>query len=621
MSVARVLLGLGVAAAFPFPHLIAQQPYSWRVTAEDVRLACAAARADTATPPDPLKRLCSLSLGRWTDWSGEAFLFPDGDTVMAWARRGRALVVQAEAVLRERAEAVGGPQITVQTGTAPASAGAAPALTQAAIILGLTDFLIERTELQVQSWLLPRMFDEICTVRAGNDPLRWLLPETCRVLDGNAPRGLNTSARTLHSAVLTDLHAVPGALVQRFAQDTSGSPGLADARALAPALYELVVRVARNPASLSDGLADLSTRLPLCMSGSDGRWLELCRVARLVAGVKAAIEADGLPTNPAEWLNALRALRVNGLLDGIPAADLAVVLGRLDRVRSHVIAAQQAFADLRATRPPEPAEEAAARRARIDQYAALLTHVADAFQAATGLPGDAAVGRALAAVSRAAVAVEVGDFAGAVGAAVTLAQEARLASVFGPKAVRILGFAADISQATTPKDVTESLRAFANAAGSRAPKRSKEHGLLLGVQAYGGLSMGSERIDLDADAGTDWGDPAFFGGLYFPVGFEITLPWFDNSPVGIFVQVIDLGVLASARIAGSDSADAAPELGFAQVVAPGGFFTLAIPQTPLSAGVGISLAPKLRSLRGTANDQRSALRFGAFLAIDIGLFP
>ena len=110
-------------------------------------------------------------------------------------------------------------------------------------------------------------------------------------------------------------------------------------------------------------------------------------------------------------------------------------------------------------------------------------------------------------------------------------------------------------------------------------------------------------------------------GLYSPVGFEITVP---NRQLGLFIQLIDVGAIASSRLIGSDSLVAnSPEIGFAQVVAPGAYVTLAIRNTPLSVGVGGSYVPKLRRSLGAAavDTSLNAIRWGVFFAIDIGIFP
>ena len=132
------------------------------------------------------------------------------------------------------------------------------------------------------------------------------------------------------------------------------------------------------------------------------------------------------------------------------------------------------------------------------------------------------------------------------------------------------------------------------------------------MQAYGGVQGGKEEVN---------GARATHAGLYFPVGFEITPA---NQRWGVFVQVIDVGAIASSRLsAASDSVANGPEVGFGQVVAPGAYLTVAIRNTPLSWGLGGSFVPKLR--RSTADGEEdirfNAFRLGFFIAVDIGIFP
>jgi hypothetical protein len=96
---------------------------------------------------------------------------------------------------------------------------------------------------------------------------------------------------------------------------------------------------------------------------------------------------------------------------------------------------------------------------------------------------------------------------------------------------------------------------------------------------------------------------------------------------GVFLQAVDLGALASWRFSdeAKDDVESEPELGFAQVFAPGVFPVLHVAGSPLTIGLGWSLTPGLRSGSDEEGEESpprfDASRFGLFLAFDVPLFP
>lgn len=65
----------------------------------------------------------------------------------------------------------------------------------------------------------------------------------------------------------------------------------------------------------------------------------------------------------------------------------------------------------------------------------------------------------------------------------------------------------------------------------------------------------------------------------------------------------------------------APKIGFEQVLSPGLYFVWGIDR--FAVGLGASMVPRLRKItsEGAIVDSANAFRFGAFLAIDVTIFP
>ena len=170
-----------------------------------------------------LKRFCNLSLGGWDAWADTTIRFSIGDSIVAWANVARR---QAQEAVQSLTTGLGQPTtVIVSPSIAQSGQPGAPAtrsvLTESTIILGLTDCLVERTEVEVQAWLLPRVFNAVCvetdatpadttasgqTVRTANRRLSLplIFNETCQVLQSSARLGLQNSARTVRAAIMQD---------------------------------------------------------------------------------------------------------------------------------------------------------------------------------------------------------------------------------------------------------------------------------------------------------------------------------------------------------------------------------------------------------------------------------
>lgn len=107
--------------------------------------------------------------------------------------------------------------------------------------------------------------------------------------------------------------------------------------------------------------------------------------------------------------------------------------------------------------------------------------------------------------------------------------------------------------------------------------------------------------------------------ILLPLGVAIAAPVRTKAwSLGVFLPFLDVGTLASARLGDDEAVSDAPEVGFAQVFAPGVFAVLGIGQTfPLSLGAGYQQVPKLRE---TSAGARTARRFAFFAGVDLPMF-
>jgi hypothetical protein len=195
--------------------------------------------------------------------------------------------------------------------------------------------------------------------------------------------------------------------------------------------------------------------------------------------------------------------------------------------------------------------------------------------------------------------------------------------------VRGLTFVSELSGAGSADQVNAALvRLTESGQGFEAKRDGQEW--RLGLNAFGGIYGGADWAGFSREQAG--GETSSFGGLYLPVGLAVTTPWSVGrlGTVGVFVQVVDVGALASWRLDESTKVDRRPEVELGQVFSPGLFAVLHIRGAPLSIGYGWSYAPELRRARDVSDSEDqspdhpsrlSADRRGVFIAMDIPLFP
>jgi len=90
---------------------------------------------------------------------------------------------------------------------------------------------------------------------------------------------------------------------------------------------------------------------------------------------------------------------------------------------------------------------------------------------------------------------------------------------------------------------------------------------------------------------------------------------------GFFIPVIDIGSVASFRLA-NDSSKVSSEIQLKNIISPGLYFYWGLPKCPVSLGIGGQIGPQLRQITAVSTniDQNYYLRFGFNVVVDIPLF-
>ncbi len=174
--------------------------------------------------------------------------------------------------------------------------------------------------------------------------------------------------------------------------------------------------------------------------------------------------------------------------------------------------------------------------------------------------------------------------------------------------VRYSSMIASMASASNSNQVQEILDNTALPAGSFRQKFQTPWSITL--NAYLGLNFGYEQT---IDPSINYG--GFVFGITAPVGIEFDWKWF-----GIYIPIIDVGALASARIYGGTNISTSSVIGFQQVLSPGLFVRFGFNDLPLAIGIGGQYCPQLREYLYNSDSSKQNIdvwRVVAFVAIDI----
>ncbi len=189
-------------------------------------------------------------------------------------------------------------------------------------------------------------------------------------------------------------------------------------------------------------------------------------------------------------------------------------------------------------------------------------------------------------------------------------------------------FMAVVAMAKNSDDVEAAIETVALPAGSASIK--KETPLNIALNAYCGVFGGYEQI-IGVDPGWMAKSNTFANsyGITAPIGVSLSegkccwVPIFGaffgegRSSHSLFLSVVDIGALAAFRFV-DDSTKSAPSIQLRDIISPGLFYSVGIPDWPLSVNFGWQQGPLLRQVTKTENNySQSYSRISLSVCVDI----
>lgn len=579
---------------------------------------------------------------------------------------GVARELRLSGVVTERASSpLGTPTVASPLGTPtltspPAEVIDAPAqvgFSQADLLAGLSDRLIERAAGELIDWQLQRLTRQIC---AEDEDLPRILPASCELLalDGLLNTGLGLAM--LQSALRQDATTLPRRIAEQQLEAAGASPeergqalvlgvfarttelllagnsptnamaAWAQARSWRREYEPMVVDGSLDPLipvvawALSTAVGSLSNEDGRVVLGRGSDPDEAARVAVLACIVNlredGALERlmalSGAGDETARRLSIFNVLQAailhywasieqsSPLVEQIRTASSAQDLAQLRRLYGMLVG--------------QGMEDAGGSMAIAMQFSPSVETRLHLQGLRTLLDAMSASARDLARADYAAQAQDMLNLIFAVHPALRCQAgdgpcQSRIAPV-----LRTLSFLGSVAGASDPEAARGAIESLVAPDGGYARKRSPGARGFKGLNAYVGVGAGPEWAL--GPGGVSWEDAAPSIAPLVSVGFELSHPLGQKGwSGGIYFPVIDLGTLAAIRL--DDASDSTPtDLNVRQVFSPGAYLVLGLPRAPITLGVGPTFAPALRT-DGTNGTPLNALRFQAFLAMDLPLFP
>ncbi len=178
-------------------------------------------------------------------------------------------------------------------------------------------------------------------------------------------------------------------------------------------------------------------------------------------------------------------------------------------------------------------------------------------------------------------------------------------------------FMVDVSNAKNDKQIKAILDNYAMPVGSYSVKRHSE--INVGLQAYVGGFAGFETIAAAQIPSSESTKGSF--SFAAPIGIDVAFGNKQEGSFSAFLSVVDLGAVVSFRIQDPLTRNL-PELKVENIIAPGIHLFYGLPNTPISFGVGIQMAPPLRqyAVNNALINPDFAIRYGVTAAVDIPVF-
>jgi len=190
-------------------------------------------------------------------------------------------------------------------------------------------------------------------------------------------------------------------------------------------------------------------------------------------------------------------------------------------------------------------------------------------------------------------------------------------------ALKYGNFVITVITATSSDGMTKALDNAALPVGSYRIKRSNQFDI--SINSYGGAMYNTCKFEMvNSTTNQNLGVASPFG-LTGSIGlcFSGSIPTCDKTSgwsFSAYLSLIDVGGLLQLHLA-DDSVSNLPQLTWGNILAPGGFLVIGIPNSPISLGAGYQYGPQLWGTKDNAYIfVNKSFAFKAFIAVDIPVF-
>jgi len=549
---------------------------------------------------------------------------------------------------------------------------------QNAIIVGLSDFLVERARVELGAWLVETRLKELCTPSTGKLSPGVVLPETCDMVMVDPLFIAFAAQSTLIHTARTDMTSAPRHMSEWFAE-FDADPSARDVARVA-AVQGRVMELGLDGTDPLTALALWARSTSSDDENTKGslKWLlnqgpastadpkhESNRLTAALFASSVVLNAfplqDGQLQLPGQALTpddialivgaSLVNLAVYGVtldftdengqplqfvsFEGLPEAVTEFITGVLGEDGT-LVGLREAVEQLETVGDDPEAKlgvlseilayggEIAAEA--LDIASALPTGSMNATDVSSQLEKAKKVATNVATV---ASKVALADYGGAIVELTSIATDVvsnvdKLPQNFK----RSLVFTSALAESASSEDAKRAIEAWAAPPGSWRNKRGNSGSWYWGVNSYVGLGVGWEYGGTED---SDFSTGAFTTAPNVTLGLEGGRGFAKKWYFGAYIPMLDLGAVAAVRYESETSTDLeSAELSFRQVFAPGVGLVGAIPveNAPLSVGVAWRSLPALREIDVTEDDGtvttsevQGLMGLSLFVAVDIPLFP